>query len=285
VGFLFAIIFLPCIILNLIQFQEYQEKEISTTLHTQGENHYTKQILEDPSFDSPIGCWNISVEGDYTDVNATNSNGVANFEILGDKREYNFYSDLTQDWNWSASINPNFPALPDNYDITSSGACVSHYWDEGADQSVAVNWNRTLQMPGNLSDYIITSANITAIFNASVQASPSLDDDPGGGEHFTGAIDVLSDDGIDQDPLQPFQASTGDFVRFYVLISDTENNNSFEVAHYQTWELGQDDPEINHLNDTVMVTVPEDTLVFYLTSVLGQDFISFLSNLCFRSRF
>ncbi len=172
-------------------------------------------------------------------------------------------------------MNLNFPAFPDHYDLNSSGACVSHYWDEGADQSVAVNWNRILEMPVNISDYVITSANITAIFNATVQATPSLDDDPGGGEHYTGAIDVMSDDGIDQDPVQPFQASTGDFVRFYVLISDIESYNIFEVAYYQTWELGQDMPEINHLNDTVMVTIPEETLMYYLTSVLGHDYKDF----------
>jgi len=244
-------------------------------LHTQSESHLSTQILEDSSFDSPLGYWNNSVEGDKTDVNATNGNGVANLVILGNKEEYNFYSDLTQDWNWNASKNLDFPALPDHYDINSSGACVSHFWSEGADQSIAVNWNRTLEMPVDISDYVITSANITAIFNATVQATPSLDDSAIGGDEHTGAIDVLSDDSIDQDPSQPFQASMGDFVRFYVLISDTENENVFEVAHYQTWELGQDLPEINYLNDTVMVTVPEETLVYYLTSVLGQDFKDF----------
>ncbi len=268
------VVFFTSIFLNLIQFREDPDEKVSI-LHTQSEKHYTEQFLDDPSFDSPINNWNNSVEGDETDVNATNHNGAANFEILGDKREYNFYSDLTQDWNWNASINPNFPALPDHYDINSSGACVSHFWHEGADQSVAVNWNRILEMPANISDYIITSANITATFNATVQATPSLDDSAIGGDEHTGAIDVLTDDGIDQDPTQPFQASTGDFVRFYVLISDTDSNNVFEVAYYQTWELGQDLPEINHMNDTIMVTVPEETLVYYLTSVLGQDFKDF----------
>ena len=274
VGFLLITVFLTSIILNLIQFQEYPDKEISN-LHTQSENHLSTQILEDSAFDSPLGYWNNSVEGDDTDVNATNGSGVANFEILGDKREYNFYSDLTQDLNWNASINPNFPAFPDHYELNSNGACVSHYWNEGADQSVAVNWDRTLQMPVNISDYIITSANMTAIFNATVQATSSLDDSSVGGDEYTGAIDVLSDDGIDQDPVQPFQASTGDFVRFYVLVSDPESDNVFEVAHYQTSELGQDSPEINHMNDTIMVTVPEETLVYYLTTVLGDDFKDF----------
>jgi len=260
--------------LNLIQFQDYQDEEISK-LHTQTEKSYTAQVLEDPSFDSPISSWNNSVEGDETDVNATNHNGSANFEILGDKREYNFYSDLTQDWNWNVSFKPNYPGLPDRYELNSSGACVSHYWYEGADQNVKVNWNRTLKMPANISDYIITSANITAIFNATVQATPSLDDSVIGGDEHTGAIDVLSDDGIDQDPTQPFQAIDGDFVRFYVLISDTENDNAFEVAHYQTHELGQDEPEINHLNDTIMVSVPEETLIFYLTTALDDDFKDF----------
>ena len=130
-------------------------------------------------------------------------------------------------------------------------------------------------MPEEISDYVITSANITAVFNATVQATPSLDDSVIGGPEHTGAIDVLTDDGIDQDPIQPFQAIEGDYVRFYVLLSDTENDNVFEVAYYQTHELGQDDPEINHLNDSFMVSVPEETLIFYLTTVLGDDFKDF----------
>ena len=74
-------------ILNLILAQEYQENE-TLKIHTQSENHYAEQILENPSFDSPIGCWNCSAEGDISDINAYISNGSANYEIQGEKRTY-----------------------------------------------------------------------------------------------------------------------------------------------------------------------------------------------------
>ena len=236
------------------------------------EEPYTVEWLKNPTFETPIDPWYNTTDGDTSDVNATTDLNQANFEVVGNKSIYNFYSDLTQDSNWNKSKNPNFPAYPDASNINASGASVSHYWDESADQSVAVNWNRILNMPVNMSDYIITSANLTAVFNATVQATPSWDEP---GDDFTGAIDVLSDSDIDQDPGQPWQASTGDYVRFYVWISDVANSSYFEVAYNQTWKLGQDDPIITNITDTLMVTVPEDILIFYLTSVLSYDYKKF----------
>ncbi len=230
---------------------------------------YTKEWLDNPTFETPIDPWYNTTEGDISDINATTTLNQANYEVLGKKYDYEFYSDLTQDSNWTKSKNPNFPAYPDTTNINASGACVSHYWDESADQSVAVNWYRILNMPVDMSDYVITSANLTAIFNATVQATPSWDQP---GDDFTGAIDVLSDSGIDP---ADFQASTGDYVRFYVWISDIANNSIFEVAYNQTWKLGQDSPIIDHINDTLMVTIPEDILIFYLTSVLSYNFNNF----------
>jgi hypothetical protein len=233
-----------------------------------------KLWVENPTFSNTITPWYSSKDGDPSDVLASNSTNQANFEILGEKYDYDFYSDLTQDSNWNKSKNPNFPAYPDTAIINASGACVSHYWDESADQSVAVNWNRILTMPVNMSDYVITSANLTAIFNATVQATPSIDDNYP--NEFTGAIDVLSDSGVDTNPTGGyFQGSTGDYVRFYVWISDPANNSVFEVAYNQTTNLGQDSPLIDHLDDTVMVTIPENIFIFYLTTVLGYDFNNF----------
>ncbi|MHA1376085.1 MAG: hypothetical protein ACTSR7_17545, partial [Promethearchaeota archaeon] len=238
------------------------------------QDDYTIEWLDNPTFETPISPWYNTTEGDASDINATTDSNQANYDVLGEKKEYEFYSDLTQDSNWNKSKNPNFPAYPDTAIINASGACVSHYWDESADQSVAVNWNRILNMPVNMSDYVITSANLTAIFNATVQATPSIDDNYP--NEFTGAIDVLSDSGVDTNPTGGyFQGSTGDYVRFYVWISDPANTSIFEVAYYQTLNLGQDSPLIDHLGDTVMVTVPENILIFYLTSVLNYNYKNF----------
>ena len=138
------------------------------------EDDYTIEWLDNPTFETPITPWYNTTEGDASDIIATTDFDQANYEILGEKNEYEFYSDLTQDSNWNKSKNPNFPAYPDTAIINNSGASVSHYWDESADQSVAVNWNRILNIPDNMSDYVITSANLTAVFNATVQATPQL---------------------------------------------------------------------------------------------------------------
>ncbi|MHA1670032.1 MAG: hypothetical protein ACTSV5_05565 [Promethearchaeota archaeon] len=268
--------------LNLLEYQSidslnnYDNKLRDIHPDSQGivQDDYTIEWLDNPTFETPITPWYNTTEGDVSDINASTDFNQANYNVLGEKNEYEFYSDLTQDSNWNKSKNPNFPAYPDTAIINASGACVSHYWDESADQSVAVNWNRILNMPVNMSDYVITSANLTAIFNATVQATPSIDDNYP--NEFTGAIDVLSDSGVDTNPTGGyFQGSTGDYVRFYVWISDPANTSIFEVAYYQTLNLGQDSPLIDHLGDTVMVTVPENILIFYLTSVLNYNFKNF----------
>ncbi len=219
--------------------------------------------------------------GGPSDVSASidTSEEVANYSVLGDQFEFILVNSTPNIYDWTPVNNPNFPAFPDDFGINGSGAWASHYWDEGADQSVAVNWKRDINMPINMSDYVITSASLEAVVNASVQASPSWDEP---GDDYTGAIDVLSDSGIDQDPTQPFQGSTGDYVRYYVWISDTEGNNVFEVAYNQTWNLGQDDPEIDTMIDTMMVTIPEDTLIYYLTSVLSQNYKNFTISIGMR---
>ncbi|NHJ19592.1 MAG: hypothetical protein EAX91_01520 [Candidatus Lokiarchaeota archaeon] len=238
------------------------------------QDDYVIEWLDNPTFETPITPWYNVSEGDLSDINANSDNNQANYEILGEKNTFEFYSDLTQDSNWNKTKNPNFPAYPDAAIINASGAAVSHYWDEGADQSVAVNWDHMLSMPVNMSDYVITSANLTAIFNATVQATPSIDDNAP--NEFTGAIDVMSDSGVDTNPTGGyFQGSTGDYVRFYVWISDPANNSIFEVAYNQTSKLGQDNPLIDHIDDSVMVTIPENIFIFYLTTVLNYNFKNF----------
>jgi len=238
------------------------------------------QWLNNSNFDS-TEYWFYNIKGDATDAQLNIYQGEANYKMIGDNGTYNFFSNLTQDTNWQVSENPDFPAFPDHYEINRSGACVSHYWIEGADQSVAVNWNRNLEMPVNMSDFIITSASLEAICNGTVQATPSVDND--GSEEYTGAIDVMSDSGIDTDPTGGgFQGATGDYIRYYVWISDEENNDIFEVAYNQTYNLGQDDPLIDTMEDTYMVCVPEEILIFYLSTVLSKDYKNFTISIGMR---
>jgi len=115
-------------------------------------------------------------------------------------------------------------------------------------------------MPVNMSDYIITSASVQATFNATVTVSP----------YNTGGIDTPGDPGD-----TPLQFSTGDYARFYVLISDPDNTYEYEVAYNQTINLGQDSPAVPSYPDTLMVPVPQEVLIAYLTAIFKENNFNF----------
>ena len=132
------------------------------------EKPHTTQLISDPSFESPFEYWNTTVVGDISDVNASSSQGEAHYNIMGEKRTFSLISDPPLNTSWNAVHNTEYPSFPDYYNINQNGAWVSHYWREGPDQSVAVNWDQNLTLPVDFSDYVITSANVSTIVNASV---------------------------------------------------------------------------------------------------------------------
>ncbi len=125
------------------------------------------QWLNDPSFDSNNEYWTPISEGDTTDVNASIHSGQAEFEILGDKRTYSLIADPPLAMNWSERNNPEYPNRPQVYGITSDGCRVSHlYNDQTAITHPSIHWERNISLPVNMSDYIITSASIDVVVNA-----------------------------------------------------------------------------------------------------------------------
>ena len=235
---------------------ELQKPQISST------KSYTTQLLKDCSFDSPLECWNSTIEGDFSDVNTSLSPGEAHYNIMGEQRIFSLISDPPLNSTWNASLNPNFPSFPDYYGISENGAWASHYWQEGPDQSVAVNWDMNLTMPFDMCDYVIKSANVSTIVNGSVETRSA---DP---PDYSNGIDTVNDN------CEEF--STGDYVRFYVKISDLKKSKEYEIAHFQTTNLGQDsNPEIAYLNDTQLIPVSEEALIIFLTSVLNTDNYNF----------
>ncbi|MHA1989184.1 MAG: hypothetical protein ACW98D_21380, partial [Promethearchaeota archaeon] len=135
---------------------------------------------------------------------------------------------------------------------------------------------RNFTLPVNLSDYIITSASVNSI----VYANASLNIDRAGDtEARNDLVDSLDTYDI------------GDFVRFYVLISDLEKEKVYEIAHLQPANLGAGDPdggsppENDILLDTNMITVPTEVLIFYLSSVLKTDDTNFTLTLGMRLHF
>ena len=243
--------------------EKVQENLQEIDLKSQGiiEDEFTNEWLQNGNFTTGTDPWYNTTEGDGTDVNATYSAGAANYEIKGENGIFELYEDPPTASNWTRTLNPNFPSYPDTATITSEGAYVSHFWNEGADQSVSANWEHNVTMPVNMDEYEITSASLEAVVNATVttySAQPYSDGIEAGNDY-----------------IRTTQYATGDYVRFYVLISDRNKNNVYEVAYNQTSDLGQDSPVISQMGDTFMVTVPEETLMFYLTSVLSADYYNF----------
>ncbi|MFW9900561.1 MAG: hypothetical protein ACFFDY_04665 [Candidatus Thorarchaeota archaeon] len=234
-----------------------------------GQASFTKQWLNNTSFDAPIEPTWYPIYGnlgDPSDVIALPDIGQVNYTVLGDSGIKRI-DDTFNDVDWTAFNNPIYPIAPDVYGVNSSGCYVAHIWNENIDQSrntPSMQWKRNITMPVNMSDYIITSASVEVIFNASVQA---LDHDGGG-------IEVKGDYTEGNPPTVP-QFGIGDSATFYAQISDLDNSFPYPIASNKTTKLGQDSPVIDSYPDTPMNSISEDLLKSYLTSVLSSDGYNF----------
>ncbi|MHA1375874.1 MAG: hypothetical protein ACTSR7_16470 [Promethearchaeota archaeon] len=217
--------------------------------------------LKNSEFDN-TDSWNLREYGDYSDLNGDITQGVANFYILGEQGEMKIDNALN-DSDWTALNNPDLPILPDAYNITTAGAKVSHLWHENINQTrnrPSVQWKRTITMPVNMNDFVITSANLEVIFNATVTVSP----------WNTGGIDREGDLNLDD-------YSSGDFADFYVLISDLDETfEPITIASNRTSDLGQDSPAVSNYTDTPLNAIPEDVLISVLTTALENDNYTFV---------
>jgi len=172
---------------------------------------YEDYLLVNPTFNNPIEpTWYSTINGDLSDVQAITISNQAGIKIVGDSGVFQV-DDALNSSDWSVFNNPKRPVLPDTYSINSAGAEVYHYWDESINQTrntPSIHWKRNIHMPVNMSDYLINSASIKVVYNATVIVSPHA---------ITGA-------GIDRDGDAYLDAyAIGDFAEFYILISDINN--------------------------------------------------------------
>jgi hypothetical protein len=229
--------------------------------------HLDQDWLLNPTFDAPIEPpWFSTRNGDLTDINASTSLGFANYEVLGGQGSYSNVTNtpLASDWD---EFNNTYFILPDGtHEINENGCEASHEFQENTDQSrnrPSVHWRRNITMPVDMSDYIITSASISAIVNGS------------GDTNLETPSDDLSYDGAG------YFATYYDYARFYIKLSNLDYINLFEVAYFQTVDLGIGDQfrqtvgVIDYLNDTFMTFIDEPTLIFYLTKALETDSYNF----------
>ena len=242
------------------------------TFHTSPIVEQTKEIIQNPDFSDPIDPWDYQASGaDPSDVLAGYTPGEGYFKTLGEQRTFSEISGKPLYSEWEKVHNPEFPAYPDDSNITAEGCWVTHEFAELADQTPSVHWERNISITADMSDYIITSASISAVINATVTASPG--GWSGGGVEAPG-------DATDVGGTQNY---TWDYVRFYVLLSDLTKNKVYEIAYNQTSDLGKDSAgSTDSMSDTLMTPVLEDDLIFYLTSVLSSDFHNFTITLGIR---
>jgi len=224
--------------------------------------------LENPTFDYPIEpTWYSEIEGDKNDINATLSTGQVNFEVLGELNNFNNVSGVPQPEDGWSPYNNSYFINPDYYEINSNtGLMANHTYDESVDQSrnrPSIHWRLNVTMPVNMSEYIITSANITAIVNGSADTNVETPSDD------------LSTGGAG------WSATYYDYARFYVKISNLNYEDLYEIAYYQTVDLGQGDQNpgdsgtIDYLSDIFMNMIEESTVIFYLSRALEEDNYNF----------
>lgn len=237
--------------------------------------HLNNSWIDNPTFDGSGEPWESRIQGDTRDVSGNISLGQANYEIIGDSGTIQIDNPLNN-IDWQDYNNPEFPISPDTNGSSSAGLYITHEWDENVDQTrntPSIHWKRTITMPVNMSDYIISDASLKVIFNASVTAVGSNPLQP-----HIGGIERPGDYTESNPPSVP-QFGIGDFATFYVLISDIDNKNSFLLAINQTTDLGQDSPTIWNYSDTFLETVPKNILISYLNSILEYDDYNFVITL------
>ena len=244
---------------------EYNSLNLSTIYD------YEEQWLKNSNFSIPVDPWESQVQGDDSDIATSSSFGQANYEVIGEQRSYSNISGTPLSSEWTRVHNPEFPLYPDTSTINSEGCYVSHTFAEGSDQFPSVHWERNVSMPVDMEDYVITSASLSAVVNATVTASPG-----GWGDGGIEAPGDATGNGNTQN-------YTWDYVRFYILFSDLIKNKVYEVAYNQTSDLGKDSAgSYDTMADTFMTIVPEEDLIFYLTSVISSDYQNFTVSIGMR---
>ena len=267
IGFLILLtisLFFPFIQNNLDV--SYEENKDSDFFKTSAQRTVTKQWIKNPTFEAPIEPtweWKNGTEGDNSDMDATTSTGQANFEVLGETRTYSGISGVVNSSTspgWGIFNNSGY--LPPHVaKINDSGCFVAHHWDETlpGDSQIynypKIQFKKNVSLGVDISDYVIKSASLEVIFNASVDDNIDTPND-----NYTGS--------------EPDIYSIGDFATFYVSISDLDNHQSYTIAFNRTKYLGQygnGNPSILSIPDSSMYVFSQEDIITALSSALERD--------------
>ncbi|MFW9941930.1 MAG: hypothetical protein ACFFFT_12880 [Candidatus Thorarchaeota archaeon] len=247
-----------------------------TQIHLATEIPGEQQWIRNSNFSSQE-FWFKEYEGDNSDVNGVISGEQANFEIIGEYWTFSNISGTPNASDWTATKKPGDSIYPDIYNITQDGCEAKHeYWESPTlniygvlgnqtRNRPSVLWRRIVEMPHNMSDYSIISANISAIFNGTANTN----------------VETPSDNLTGTNPT----AAEYDHTAFYIQVSDAKQEDRYKVANYVPRDLGLGDLPAgdnspsdgieNNITDTYLIPVPNDVLVFYLEKALDYDNYNF----------
>jgi len=249
--------FYPAFYNNLNNFLLKDEKV--ENLNLSRDISQTKQWLKNPTFEAPIEptwFWTNGTDGDNTDVEAFTSANQANYGIMGENRSFTVVSgtinNSVNSLGW-IQVNNSGYIQPDTAEIRSYGCYVYHRWQDDANQFPSVHWRKNISVTVDMSDYIITSASLEVVFNASADANVDTPNDDGSWDFF----------------------ANGDSATFYVQISDLGYNPPlYTVAYNKTKYLGQQNASqttILTISDSSLSTVDEIDLITALNSAFEKD--------------
>ncbi|KKM99814.1 hypothetical protein LCGC14_1144090 [marine sediment metagenome] len=263
ISYLFILLILTSFFIQIVRLNlNYSSinRENQENIHNSASVTNTLQWITNGNFTSADNWTSTKgVLGDPTDVGASINGGVANYEIIGHTGKKETILNETTYTNWAAFNKTDNPLVPNNgYEVDSDGVNVSHLYDDNdADQTPIMYWRTNVSMGFDMSDYLITSASLDAIMNASVYND----------------IDVENDTYcIPDDNSLLNQRASYDYAQFFVEVADMEvtDLNTYELAFNQTKTLGEEYTS-NYDIEGPIETKNEQAIIDSLTNVLAVD--------------
>ncbi|MFW9823757.1 MAG: hypothetical protein ACFFE4_12515 [Candidatus Thorarchaeota archaeon] len=250
---LIGIIFIFLLIISITPIQPNSIIKINDNISSSALEINEVQWIDNNDFTSQ-GSWFFKKgsQGDNSSVYADISNNQANIKVLGETRTFNNLSGVPNSptsQGWTRFNNDGF-LLPDSSGISSEGCYASHTWSEGPNQFPSVHWRKNVSLSDNMLDYSITNVTLNVIFNASVNANVDAGNDASSVQYY----------------------AIGDFVRFYVQISDIDYKNSYTVAFNKTLNLGQNTgTSVLSITDKFIETYNQSFMITALNSAFEKD--------------
>ncbi|MHA2181541.1 MAG: hypothetical protein ACXAAH_08975 [Promethearchaeota archaeon] len=229
--------------------------------------------VDNPTFEDPVDPWFSSIDGDTSDAITSTNPNQANIQIVGETYEEQVLLNNVTFSNWEAFNKSELALEPQRgdtgsppyfagpyYGVDSDGAWCTHRWWEGETggqpkNTPEMHWRTNVSLPVDMSDYIITSVDFSAIINASVD---TYIDTPG---------DSLARAGISIN-----QFETYDYAQFYVEITTTDIDelNTYRIAFNQTRMLGNEGLSLYDI-EGLIGAYEQQAIIDALTNVLAVD--------------